>query len=925
MKNISTLDINYSNLNYLEYYNSFFFYLKDKNTNGVINILNKNVILKFKVIGSNISIKFNNKIIENVEELNINVTENDILQILIFKNNFNYCHLVLYNIYIYCNDDYLKLLNSVISFNNNTKNNNIISYEEINLINNNDADFYNLFDPNRDNIFIEKDIILQQEDLFINDLNQNKLLDNNIIQSNTDNYIIQNKILDNNIIQSKILDNNIVQNKILDYKPQINKKFVEFISRNILDGIIVNRNQITKLFPDVKIIDKIDGIFIEINGEKIILKEFINKYVKNIDINYFFNNVKVIDKNLINSELIFLIHIGNLHIGKKIINKINSLKNKNDYFFAFNFNNDLEGEKVNKIFAYIKNNFKKFIIIQTNNFGNDILPSLILFNYLHNVELLEFKYVLKIQTKKNKKFFSDNLNILINDEIDDLLSFINNNNQIDSIGAHRYLLKIDKYNSKIIYKNFDNKNMYFLDDYSDIMYLFYLDFNTASSNIEEIKKYIPENFNFTNLVYFDTNLNIEKKYCKIDLIKKYIEYGHKLNININKIYQPYNFFGGTMFLCKKQVFLDIINKNFDIIKSAAINNFYYDNNIFYNNSPIHSIERLFGYGYENIEIMPPHQDFKLLLSYACHINNETDFNLINYHLEMFLSKGLIQKIIFGYSSDLEKNIIDNKLLNDPRIIKNKYNNIGLDMYKHYNNLKSFDTSKFTYTILINDSIIFLKDINYIFSFLKFNYYHDFYSLINSYEKKLHYPSFFWIMNNDIIKIFIKNYSKNIKNIIYSKRNLIDIIEIEFTNKIKDIFKCKSFYSVNNDYVRNIHFDDKFYDFIQKTGYPIIKKTLLYYYLTPSLYKQFENSQLYVTDFFTNNVKNKIVDFKYKDYLKLNPDITDFNKEYCEKHFISNGFFEHRRCALDDYQIKNKKLINNIIDNPNFYFKIKKLL
>ena len=101
----------------------------------------------------------------------------------------------------------------------------------------------------------------------------------------------------------------------------------------------------------------------------------------------------------------------------------------------------------------------------------------------------------------------------------------------------------------------------------------------------------------------------------------------------------------------------------------------------------------------------------------------------------------------------------------------------------------------------------VKDIDYIFSYLRFNISYDFYSLINSYERKLHYPSFFWIMNPRIVNKFLRVYSENYDVIINSKRKLIDVIEISFTNKIKDKYRCMSFYTVNNSYNKNIHFDD----------------------------------------------------------------------------------------------------------------------
>ena len=84
-------------------------------------------------------------------------------------------------------------------------------------------------------------------------------------------------------------------------------------------------------------------------------------------------------------------------------NILKSIKdiNKRKYLYAFNFNNNLERNILENTYSLINKYFKNYIISETNNFGNDIIPSLLLYNHIVDIENLDIKYILKIQ----KSFF----------------------------------------------------------------------------------------------------------------------------------------------------------------------------------------------------------------------------------------------------------------------------------------------------------------------------------------------------------------------------------------------------------------------------------------------------------------------------------------------------------------------------------------
>ena len=62
------LDINYNNIYNITYNNSYFFFIKNNNKEGIINIMNKKIIISFRLKGTNITIKYNN---DNITFINI--------------------------------------------------------------------------------------------------------------------------------------------------------------------------------------------------------------------------------------------------------------------------------------------------------------------------------------------------------------------------------------------------------------------------------------------------------------------------------------------------------------------------------------------------------------------------------------------------------------------------------------------------------------------------------------------------------------------------------------------------------------------------------------------------------------------------------------------------------------------------------------
>ena len=190
------------------------------------------------------------------------------------------------------------------------------------------------------------------------------------------------------------------------YKLKVLSDYIQLLNDKIKNGIIVNRNQIQKLGLDIKGVDDkgVDdkGVDDKEGGIKGIEKRYL----------------KIVYENIINNndmhifKLLIIVHIGSHELGIEIINKFINTGINDTYLYCFNVNddsnNDSNDDNINII---IKKNFKNYIISSTINFGNDIIPSLLLYNYVNSK--YKVQYILKIQTKGNRLWFDGNINILI--------------------------------------------------------------------------------------------------------------------------------------------------------------------------------------------------------------------------------------------------------------------------------------------------------------------------------------------------------------------------------------------------------------------------------------------------------------------------------------------------------------------------------
>lgn len=562
----------------------------------------------------------------------------------------------------------LKFIITCITYNQilqSVNSNNIITYKEIFLSKHSLKKYNELFNPNRNNMYIEKDIIdmyYNQKGLGVND------------------YI--------NIV------NNIIK-----------------------DGVIVNRKQIDKLNKDGDLITHIMPITpimpIGNKGYIKVIQEHVNKHC-------------VI--------LVIIIHIGSIELGINIINKFIKTGNNNNenYLFCFNVNEDID---INGTISILIEQFSNYIITSTINYGNDITPSILAYNYINSK--YKFDYILKIQTKNKKSWFDGNINILIINAIESILSmFIDNN--IDAIGAERFLTNMDDYNMDIIDKYLPYNNLGVIPIISNLSNKQFIKI------IDKIILHLPKDFDCNNYKKNNYHIFKDKDISNYKLIKHYLKEGYKKNYSYkNSSNIHFTFFAGTMFFCKKKVFDNMNILYDDIIKASIINNFYYDNVIFKNSSPVHALERLFGYTYNNFAIT----NYKKPIIYASYICPSCPQEN-NDNLRDILSKICNKLFVSENTTDI--------------------------MHQHYLNINkiyskdSKDSNKYVLLLTnINNNML-----DNIINLLHFNTY----AFISFGEEYIPYHYFSinkaWIIRYNLINEFIETYKKDDKLFLFNFSNII---------------------------------------------------------------------------------------------------------------------------------------------------------
>lgn len=214
------------------------------------------------------------------------------------------------------------------------------------------------------------------------------------------------------------------------------------------NGLIYHPKQLLNIYGDIQLFKINNDIIVNYENNEYLLNDFLNKFIYKKDFNYFSNFlIKNFIYKLKSSSLLLLVFIGDYNIGLNLINKIIEYKNLEKFNVAFCFNNE---DNYNLLINIIENNFKYYASYISNEFGNDIIPTLLMYNHIKKEHV--YKHIIKLQTKTNIDMFNQLTNYLLTKKLKDLvLGFKQYSNCINYNDFYMRIIN-DQFNKTLIYK-----------------------------------------------------------------------------------------------------------------------------------------------------------------------------------------------------------------------------------------------------------------------------------------------------------------------------------------------------------------------------------------------------------------------------------------------------------------------------------------
>lgn len=287
------------------------------------------------------------------------------------------------------------------------------------------------------------------------------LIDENIYIENNCNSNINLCISTSNIKNTKLLRDipNLIDvdfNFMKEIYPQLNNisdfELIDYIKKHNFNNHFFHFKQLLNLFQN-----KIEYLK-NIKNNKIIKYENklykLNDFVEIIN-NYTYENFKNLtiqikyNYHFKSNELLVIVFIGNEEKGIELLDKLVVYSKLETFSVAFCINYKLINLFKEKI---IEHNFNSFIIYSCNEFGNDITPSLLLYDEIN--KMIDFTYIIKLHTKTDNIIFNNFTDYLLTKPLKELLYYkINDSN---CIGFSYICINNDYFYNKTRF----NKNLY---------------------------------------------------------------------------------------------------------------------------------------------------------------------------------------------------------------------------------------------------------------------------------------------------------------------------------------------------------------------------------------------------------------------------------------------------------------------------------
>jgi hypothetical protein len=221
------------------------------------------------------------------------------------------------------------------------------------------------------------------------------------------------------------------------------------VQQQCMRGYIYHPKQLLNYFPNMIFIKFLEELYVFHENEIHSLPGFTQKYFYESSFDYLCN-LSISNKlDMLNDkyELIILVFIGNEELGIDLIDHIIRYKKVQPEFnVAFCFNNKIP--TIDKIKQLIKDNFEFYAIYKCNEFGTDIIPTMLMYNDI--LKSHHFPHIIKLHTKRIKAHYVKLTKYLLSTPLKTLIK--NKHHNCNCIGfPENYIsLKEDIYNKTIL-------------------------------------------------------------------------------------------------------------------------------------------------------------------------------------------------------------------------------------------------------------------------------------------------------------------------------------------------------------------------------------------------------------------------------------------------------------------------------------------
>ena len=238
-----------------------------------------------------------------------------------------------------------------------------------------------------------------------------------------------------------------------------NDILVDIYNNGVINGLIYHQKQLLNIFPDIKIKESNNKIYILNNEISEDASVFVKRELYDMKYDWYISQILMKENTLVDNNLLLIVFIGNENVGKVLLEKIIKYKSIQSFALGTCFRNE---ELYSKMKDVIISNFTNYALFISKEYGNDIIPSLMMYNKISN--LIKFNNIIKLHTKTSDvKWFDDISNFLLANNIDELNSY--KTDICNCIGPNDYLISLndrDNINTIRIFEKYIDVNKKFV-------------------------------------------------------------------------------------------------------------------------------------------------------------------------------------------------------------------------------------------------------------------------------------------------------------------------------------------------------------------------------------------------------------------------------------------------------------------------------